>query len=112
MSDNILTLLFKFLRNRKQRVLLKGQAPSLADAHVWIPHGSILDTLLFLIYINVLAGDLLNDKQFEADTLSFSVVYNVNTSADEVNNDLVGRNKWAYQWKWFSTLIHLNKLKK
>ena len=53
--------------------------------------------LLFLIYINDPAGDVLNPKQFETDTSLFSVVYNVNTSADEVNNDLVRSNKCTYQ---------------
>ena len=45
------------------------------------------------IYINDLSGDLLNAKQFETDTSLFSVVYNVNASADEVNNDSVKFNK-------------------
>ena len=29
----------------------------------------------------------------------FSVVRNVNTTAKELNNDLVQVNSWAYQWK-------------
>ena len=31
--------------------------------------------------------------------MTFSVVQNVNTSADGLNNDLVKINIWAYQWK-------------
>ena len=51
---------------------------------------SILLLLLFLIYINDLADDLMsNAKLFADDTSLFSVVYNVKTSADEVNNNLV-----------------------
>ena len=71
----------------------------MTDADVCVPHGSTFSPLLFLIYINDLSGDLLNAKQFETDTSLFSVVYDVNTSADEVNNDLVKFNKWAYQGK-------------
>ena len=82
----------------------------MADVDVWIPHGSTFGPLLFLTYINSLAGDLLNAKQHETllfinftnftDTyLLFSVVYYVKSSADEVNNDLVKFNEWTYQVK-------------
>ena len=43
-----------------------------------------------------LSDDLTNVKLFADDTSLFFVVYNV---ADEVNNDLVNINKWAYQRK-------------
>ena len=70
----------------------------MTDIDVWVPHGSTFGALLFLIYTNDLSGDLLNAKQFEADTSLFFVVCNFNTSADEVNNDLVKFHKWAYQY--------------
>lgn len=51
---------------------------------------SILLLLLFLIYINDLADGLTsNAKLFADDTSLFSVVHNVKTSGDEVNNNLV-----------------------
>ena len=89
----MLKVLFNFWRNRKQRVVLKRQVSSLADVDMWVPHGSTFGPVLLLIYINDLASDLLNAKQFETDTSLFSVVYNVNTSANKVNNDLVKFNK-------------------
>ena len=46
-----------------------------------------------------LADELSNAKLFADDTSLFSVVHNVNTSAGEVNNDLVKISEWAYQWK-------------
>ena len=60
---------------------------------------STFGPLLFLKYINNLTEELPNAKLFAGDTLLFSVVCNINTSADEVSNDLVKINKWAYQWK-------------
>ena len=78
-SDNIIKSLLNFSWNRKCRR---------------VPHGSTFGQLLFLVYIyiyiymNNLVGDLLNAKQFETDTSSFSVTCNVNTEVDEVNNDL------------------------
>ena len=50
-----------------------------------------------LIYIHDLTDDLSNIKLFY--TPLCSLVYNVNTPTDEVNNDLVKINKWAYQFK-------------
>ena len=40
-----------------------------------------------------------NAKLIVADTALFSVVYKVNNSADEVNNDSVKIYKLAHQWK-------------
>ena len=54
--------------------------------------------LLFLIYINDLA-DGLSSKLLADDTSLFSVIHDVDTSANELNNDLYQINKWAFQWK-------------
>ena len=83
------------MRNRKQSVVLRGQPSSLTDIDAWVFQGSTFSRLMFLIYINNLANDLLNAKLFANDTSTFSVVYNVNTSTDEENNDLVKINKLA-----------------
>ena len=99
-SCNLLNLLSNFLRNRKQRVVLNGQSSSWADVTAGVPQGSILGPLLFLIYINDLADDLSSiAKLFADDTLLFSVVHIVNTTAKELNNDLVKISNWEYQWK-------------
>ena len=99
-SGNFLNLLSlsNFLRNRKQRGVLNGQASSWADVNSGVPQGTILGPLLFLIYINEY-GLSTNAKLFADDTSLFSVVYNANTTAKELNNDLVKINRWAYQWK-------------
>ena len=40
-----------------------------------------------------------NAKLFADDTSLFLVIHNVDTSANELNNDLYQINKWAFQWK-------------
>ena len=99
-SGNLLNLLSNFLRNRKQRVVLNGQSSSWADVTAGVPQDFILGLILFLIYINDLADGLSSIAKLFADGTSLSSVFhNANTTAKELNNDLVKISNWAYQWK-------------
>ena len=54
----------------------------------------------FSVYINDLADGLSsNSKLFADDTSLFSVIHNLNISANELNNDFYQINEWAFQWK-------------
>ena len=56
--------------------------------------------MLFLIYINDLKEGLTtNLKLFADDTSLFSVVYDSQTSANDLNKDLKLINDWVFQWK-------------
>ena len=93
-SGNLLDILSDFLSDTKQRVVLNGQKST------GVPQGSILRTLLFLIYINDLSGDLSSKaKLFADDTSLFNVVYDINTSSNKLKNDLKKVTNWAFQWK-------------
>ena len=82
-SGNLLNLREDFLKERKQHVVLNGQVSTR------VPQGSILDSLLFLIYINDLTEGLTtNAKLFAGDTSLFSVVHDSQTSANDLNKDL------------------------
>ena len=88
-SGKLLNLIKDFLKKRKQRVVLNGQFSSWADVDAGVPRGSILGPLLFLIYINDLTNDLSSSaKHFADDTSLFSVVFNVDATAKELNDDL------------------------
>ena len=69
-----------FLRNRKERVLLNGKVSYWSDVGAGAPQGSILDPLLFLIYIKDLSVLSLNVKLFADDTSLFSVIHDSNIS--------------------------------
>ena len=80
--------------------MLNGQVSDWSDVTAGVPQGSILGPLLFLIYINDLSEGLSsNTKLFADDTSLFSVIHDSNTSALELNSDLVKINRWAFQWK-------------
>ena len=65
-----------------------------------VSQGFILGPLLFLIYISDLANDIKSKCQLLADDTSlFSVVYDIDTSANDLNRDLEKISEWAFQWK-------------
>ena len=99
-SENLLRLIKCFLKNRKQKVALNGQTSSWTNVLAGVPQGSILSPLFFLIYVNDLSGDLSsNPKLFADDTSLFSVVYDINTSTRQLNNEFRKISNLAYQWK-------------
>ena len=88
------------MKNRKQRATLNGQASFWTEVNAGVARGSILGALLFLIYINDLPDGLSsNIKLFADDTSLFSVVYDIHSSASDLNKDLKTINEWAFQWK-------------
>ena len=99
-SGNLLNIFEDFLRNMKQRVVLNGQTPNWKNIHAVVPQGSVLGPLLFLIYINDLVENLSSiPKLFADDTSLFSVVHDLNTSVNEINDNLKKIEAWANQWK-------------
>ena len=71
-------------------MLLNGQNYFLKGITSGVPQGSILETLLFLIYINDLSSSC---KLFADDASLFSVVHNV------TNRDVSKISERAFKWK-------------
>ena len=94
----MVNILNDFLTSRKQRVILNGQCSSWVDIRTGEPQGSILGPLLILIYVSDLSNDLKSEcKLFADDTSLFSVAHDVNTSVNDVNNDLKLISDWPFQ---------------
>ena len=92
--------LWWLLLNRFRRVVLYGKCSSWSSVLAWVSQGFILESLLFLIYINDLSDNLQSTaKLFVDDILLFSTVYDPNTSASQLDSDLKQSSHWAYKWK-------------
>ena len=93
-------LVESFLSNRYHRVLVNGQSSTWLPIIAGVSQGSILGPLFFLIYINDLRKNFSSiTKLFADDTSIFSVVYDVDLSAKQLNDDLNKISEWAFQWK-------------
>ena len=87
--SEMINILEDFLSDGKQRVVLNGQCSSWADIHACVPQEFILRPLLFLIYTNDLSNDIeSNCKLFADDTSLFSVVHDIDASANDPNHAL------------------------
>ena len=99
-SGNLLNLFRDFLNDRKQQVILSGQFSTWKNVNAGLRQGSILGPLLFLIYINDLTEGLsTNAKLFADDTSLFSVMHDIQTSANNLNKDLERISNWVTRWK-------------
>ena len=97
---NLLNVITNFLYQRKQRVVLNGQHSSWTNIEAGVPQGSILGPLFFLVYINDLSDGLTsNPKLFADDTSLFFFIHNINSTANDLNSDLMKISNWAFQWK-------------
>ena len=79
---------------QRDRDLLNGRTPKWTNILAAVPQGSILDNLLFLIYINDFIDGLKSIYKIFADDRSlFSKIKDIDTSNIDINNDLVKINR-------------------
>ena len=99
-SGGLLNLIISYLSNLKQRVVLNGKCSEWSLIRAGVPQGSVLGPLFFLVYINDLVENVSSDARlFADDTSLFTVVYEKEVAATQLNNDLEIISQWAYQWK-------------
>ena len=95
-SDSLLCLFNSFLSEMLQ-VILNGQAFERRKVLTGVPQGSILEPLLFLLFINDIPANLeCNLKIFADNTFIFSFVRDPNESSSKLGRDLGRVAGWAY----------------
>ena len=75
-DSNLLNWFSNYLQDRQYRVLINNSSSSLCNVSAGVPHRSVLDPLLFIMYINDIAEKLISLSRPFADDTSFSCYSN------------------------------------
>ena len=73
-SGSLLTWFSDYLNDRKQRVVLPCASSSWTSVEAGVPQGSILEPLLFLLYINDIVEDINSSIRLFADDTSLYII--------------------------------------
>ena len=88
-SEITLKWFSSYLTDRRQRVVINGQASQWTFVKAGIPTGSILGPLLFLVYINDIVSELIASVRHLADhTRLYIIVKNPNTDTCDSTNHI------------------------
>ena len=88
-TGNLLQWFTSYLENRKQRVVLSGVKSIWNYIKAGVPQGSILDPLLFLLYINDIVTEIRSNIRLIADDTSLYIIVDSPDAAAEIlNTDL------------------------
>ena len=98
-GDSMIDWIEKWLTERKQRVVIGVEASNWKSVLSGEPQGSVLGTLLFLIYINDLDNNITSNVLKCADDIK--VIRKVNNDGDKqhLQNDLDKLVKWSEKWQ-------------
>ena len=88
-----------YLSNRQQRVVLPGAFFEWTFIKAGVPQGSVLGSLLLLVFINDIVNEIgSNIRLFADDTSLYIIVGNPHSSAPLLNDDLKKISDWAKLW--------------
>ena len=89
----------QFLKDRRQRVVIKGTKSDWGKVTSGIPQGSVLGPILFVLFINDLPDDILSSiVMFEDDTKLWSKVNNTEDRA-ALQFDIDKLATWSIDWQ-------------
>ena len=73
-SGNLLSWFTNYLTGRKQRVVMSGVQSAWNFISAWVPQGSILGPLLFLLFINDIVLNIGSSTRLYADDTSLYII--------------------------------------
>ena len=89
----------KWFIDRRQRVVVDGEVSNWKPGLSGVPQGSVLEPILFLVYINDLDDDITSKVlKFADDTKEFR---NIKSDADiqQLQDDLNKLTEWSEKWQ-------------
>ena len=96
---NLLCWIDAFLRDRKQRVVVEGQSSDWRKVTSGVPQGSILGTLLFLIYVNDISVGLGSSIRLFADDCAIFRTISCIKDCEDLQSDLYRLCYWTQLWQ-------------
>ena len=98
--DQLLTFLENYLSNRIQCVFVNNATSDFRTVTAGVPQGSVLGPLMFLVYMNDIADNLLSISRLFADDTSMSASSQINNEIKtKLDTDLATVIDWAKKWK-------------
>ena len=98
-KGNVLNWITSFLLNRKQRVVINGEASSWRDVLSGIPQGSVLGPVLFICYVNDMPETVQSMIRMFADDTKVFAQCNTEQECKHLQNDLDILQDWAEDWQ-------------
>ena len=88
-----------YLFKRRQKVINKNSWSSFEPVSAGVPKGSVLDPLMFLIYINDIGEKFVSLGRLFADDTSLGYSsQSVDQIKTAINHDLLELNAWSSKW--------------
>ena len=98
-TGDLLHWLEDYVSDRKQKVFVNNERSNPNTVKAGGPQGSILEAVLFILYINDITDNLGNLARLFADDTSLSYSgRNYDIMKSDINKDLSKLNEWAKLW--------------
>ena len=97
--DEVADWIEDWLTNRKQRVVINGEASEWADVTSGVPQGSVLGPLPFLIYINDIDLGLTSKIAKFADDTKLGTNAANPEDLEALRKDLIKIGEWSKKWQ-------------
>jgi hypothetical protein len=98
-EGNLLQWIENWLKDRRQRVRIKGKNSSWIDVTSGVPQGSVLGPLLFVIYINDIDEGIVSKISKFADDTKLCAKVNNEDEAKVLRDDLATLYQWSEDWQ-------------
>ena len=98
-DDNVLLWIYNFLRNRTQRVCVRGTYSNVSPIISSVPQGSVLGPILFIVYINDLSDHIQSSLWTFADDTK--IYHPILSDVDHtmLQNDFNYFMQWNKTWQ-------------